>query len=83
METGPPRTAEQIIDALAQRRGVVTPVPPYFPLGTAFAAGCIREAYREAVGVLTETAGRYESKPEVVIALRAAIRALEARADER
>ena len=83
MSEGSPRTAEQIIDTLAQRRGVVTPVPSYFPLGTAFAAGCIREAYRDAIGVLIEMAGRYEGKPEVVTALQAAIHALEAQAEER
>ena len=50
------RTPDQIITALAQQRGLVTPVPAYFPLGLSFTRECVREAYRDAIDALARVA---------------------------
>ena len=65
------RTPQQIIDALALQRGLVTPVPAYFPLGMSFTKECVREAYRDVMDVLGEAARRAAGKPGVVEALMA------------
>ncbi len=70
-EPGPIRTPQQIIDALAVQRGLVTPVPPYFPLGMSFTKECVREAYRDVMDALADAARRSAGKPAVVEALMA------------
>jgi hypothetical protein len=65
------RTPGQIIDAMARQRGLVTPVPPYFPLGYAFARECIAEAYRDVIDVLTDAARQHAGSPEAAAALQA------------
>ena len=65
------RTPQQIIDALAGQRGLVTPVPAYFPLGMSFTKECVREAYRDVMDVLADAARRSAGKPAVVEALMA------------
>ena len=64
------RTPEQIIDAMAQRRGLVTPVPAYFPLGVSFTAACVREAYRDVIDLLADAAQTRGNVPEVIDTLR-------------
>jgi hypothetical protein len=65
------RTPGQIIDAMARQRGLVTPVPPYFPLGYAFTRECIAEAYRDVIDVLTDAARQHAGSPEATAALKA------------
>ena len=65
----PIRTPQQIIDALAGQRGLVTPVPPYFPLGMSFTKECVREAYRDVMDALADAARRSAGKPGVADAL--------------
>ena len=65
------RTPQQIIDALALQRGLVTPVPPYFPLGMSFTKECVCEAYRDVMDALGELARRSAGKPGVAEALMA------------
>ena len=65
----PIRSPQQIIDALAGQRGLVTPVPPYFPLGMSFTRECVREAYRDVMDALADAARRSAGKPGVVDAL--------------
>jgi hypothetical protein len=65
------RTPQQIIDALAVQRGLVTPVPPYFPVGMSFTKECVREAYRDVMDALAEAARGAAGKPAVVEALMA------------
>lgn len=65
------RTPQQIIDALAERRGFVTPVPPYFPLGPAFTRECVAEAYRDVVIRVAEAMVTHQGHPEVVTPLKA------------
>jgi hypothetical protein len=77
----PIRTPEEIIDALAAQRGLVTPVPAYFPLGVSFTVECIREAYRDAMDALADAAHAKADKPEVVEALKVVLEQLAAKAD--
>ena len=65
------RTPGQIIDARARQRGLVTPVPPYFPLGYAFTRECIAEAYRDVIDALADAARQHAGNPEVMAALKA------------
>ena len=67
----PIRTPQQIIDALAAQRGLVTPVPSYFPLGMSFTRECVREAYRDVMDALADAARRSAGKPGVAEALMA------------
>ena len=67
------RMPGQIIDAMARQRGLVTPVPTYFPLGYAFTQACIAEAYRDVIDVLTDAAGQHAGSPETAAALKAVI----------
>lgn len=65
------RTPDHIIDALARGRGLVTPVPPYFPLGVSFTREAVVEAYRDVVDVLADAARRHAGDPEVAATLKA------------
>jgi hypothetical protein len=65
----PIRAPQQIIDALAGPRGLVTPVPGYYPLGVSFTKECVREAYRDVMDALADAARRAAGKPAVVEAL--------------
>jgi hypothetical protein len=56
---------------MARQRGLVTPVPPYFPLGYAFTRECIAEAYRDVIDVLTDAARQHAGSPEATAALKA------------
>lgn len=67
------RTAAEIVDALARQRGLVTPIPPYFPLGVTFTAECVREAYRDVIDVLADAARDRAGQPEAVAALKAVL----------
>jgi hypothetical protein len=64
------RTPGQIIDARARQRGLVTPVPPYFPLGYAFTRECIAEAYRDVIDALADAARRRADNVEAAAALK-------------
>ena len=76
------RSPQEIINALATRRGLVTPVPAYFPLGAGFTAECVREAYRDAMDAVTEAARVKADQPEAVAALRLVLDRLAAGAAE-
>ena len=67
------RTAAEIVDALARQRGLVTPIPPYFPLGVSFTAECVREAYRDVIDVLADAARQRAGEPETIAALKAVL----------
>ena len=64
------RTPAQIIDARARQRGLVTPVPAYFPLGYGFTCECIAEAYRDVIDVLADAARRRADSAEAAGALK-------------
>ena len=67
------RSPGQIIDAMARQRGLVTPVPPYFPLGYAFTRACIAEAYRDVIDLLTDAARQPTCSAEAAAALKGVI----------
>ena len=67
------RTPTEIVETLARQRGLVTPVPPYFPLGVSFTAECVREAYRDVVDVLADAARQQAGQPEAAAALKAVL----------
>jgi len=74
------RGPQEIIDTLAARRGLVTPVPAYFPLGASFTAESIREAYRDAMDALADAARLAAEKPDAVEALKRVFEQLSAKA---